>query len=101
MFSCIGPGRVAAPALHTLQGEFARMLIRKIEVFLKHTKMPPTRFGRLAASDPRFVLDLRKGREPRSVTEGRVRAFMAGWEAHAEDAARIAALAEEREAAHA
>ena len=76
MFSCIGPGRVAAPALHTLQGEFARMLIRKIEVFLQHTKMPPTRFGRLAASDPRFVLDLRNGRTPRARMEKRVEHFM-------------------------
>ena len=41
------------------------MLIRKIEVFLRRTGMPPTRFGRLAARDPRFVFDLRDGREPR------------------------------------
>ena len=35
------------------------MLIRKIEVFLRKTGMPATKFGRLAARDPRFVLDLR------------------------------------------
>lgn len=52
------------------------MLIRKIEVFLRHTKMPPTRFGRLAARDPRFVLDLRMGRTPRAETEARVEHFM-------------------------
>ena len=77
------------------------MLIRSVEQFLRRHDLPATKFGRLAASDPRFVLDLRKGREPRSITEGRIRAFMAGWDAHAEDTARIAALAEEREAAHA
>lgn len=52
------------------------MLIRKIEVFLKRTRMPVTRFGRLAASDPRFVLDLRNGRSPRAATEARVEHFM-------------------------
>lgn len=52
------------------------MLIRKIEVFLRHTKMPPTKFGRLATRDPRFVLDLRNGREPRPEMEERVEHFM-------------------------
>lgn len=52
------------------------MLIRKIEVFLRHTRMPPTKFGRLATSDPRFVLDLRNGRSPRPDTEKRVEHFM-------------------------
>ena len=52
------------------------MLIRKIEVFLRHTRMPPSRFGRLAARDPRLVHDLRNGREPRAVTERRVERFM-------------------------
>ena len=36
------------------------MLIRKIEVFLRRTGMPATKFGRLATRDPRFVLDLRR-----------------------------------------
>ncbi|AKQ42405.1 hypothetical protein CP97_10770 [Aurantiacibacter atlanticus] len=52
------------------------MLIRKIEVFLRHTQMPPTKFGRLATSDPRFVLDLRNGRTPRPDTEKKVEHFM-------------------------
>ena len=52
------------------------MLIRKIEVFLRHTRMPPTKFGRLAAHDPRFVLDLRNGRTPRAAMEKRVEHFM-------------------------
>ena len=52
------------------------MLIRKIERFLRHTGMPPTKFGRLAARDPRFVLDLRNGREPRSRTAQLVEHFM-------------------------
>ena len=52
------------------------MLIRKIEVFLRRTGMPATKFGRLAARDPRFVTDLRNGRMPRSCTERRVEHFM-------------------------
>lgn len=52
------------------------MLIRKIEVFLRHTGMPATKFGRLATSDPRFVLDLRNGRMPRENTASRVEHFM-------------------------
>ncbi len=52
------------------------MLIRKIEVFLRRTGMPATKFGRLAAKDPRFVLDLRNGRLPRAATEIRVEHFM-------------------------
>ncbi len=58
------------------------MLIRKIETFLRRTGMPPTTFGRLVARDPRFVLDLRNGREPRPHTEQRAEHFM---NAYAED----------------
>jgi len=52
------------------------MLIRRIERFLRETGMPWTRFGRLAAQDPRFVEDLRNGRTPRARTEKRVEHFM-------------------------
>ncbi len=52
------------------------MLIRTIEKFLRQTGMPATKFGRLSTHDPRFVLDLRNGRIPRSETEQKVRRFM-------------------------
>lgn len=52
------------------------MLIRRIEVFLRETGMPWTKFGRLATQDPRFVQDLRNGREPRPGTTSRVEHFM-------------------------
>ncbi|MES2301581.1 MAG: hypothetical protein V4521_05835 [Pseudomonadota bacterium] len=52
------------------------MLIRKIEKFLERTGMPDTRFGRLAAHDPRLVGDLRNGREPRSAMVRRLEHFM-------------------------
>lgn len=57
------------------------MLIRSIEKFLRQHDMAATKFGRLAAHDPRFVLDLRWGPEPRDRTEQRIRGFMAGFEA--------------------
>ena len=52
------------------------MLIRRVERFLRQTGMPWTKFGRLAARDPRFVQDLRNGRVPRPVLETRVEHFM-------------------------
>lgn len=55
------------------------MLLRNIENFLRDHAMPATKFGRLAAHDPRFVLDLRMGRTPRRDTELRTRAWMQGY----------------------
>ena len=52
------------------------MLIRHVEKFLREHAMPATKFGRLAAHDPRFVLDLRMGRIPRPATEARTRRWM-------------------------
>ena len=59
------------------------MLIRKVEKFLRAHDMPATKFGRLAAGDPRFVLDLRMGRIPRARTEARILGWMADHEARA------------------
>jgi hypothetical protein len=50
-------------------------LQRRIELFLRRNAMTPTRFGREALNDSRFVFDLRKGRELREKTVNRV----AGW----------------------
>ncbi len=55
------------------------MLIRTIEQFLREHDMAATKFGRLAAHDPRFVLDLRMGRIPRPGTDARVRNWMASY----------------------
>lgn len=41
-------------------------LLRRVERYLKRSGTPATRFGREAVRDPRFVFDLRKGREPGS-----------------------------------
>lgn len=51
-------------------------LLRRIEAYLKRSRTPPTRFGREAVRDPRFVMDLRNGRHPRAATVRRVVAFL-------------------------
>ena len=51
-------------------------LLREVEKFLRSSNMPPAKFGREAVRDPRFVFDLRNGREPRPRTVARVRAFL-------------------------
>ncbi len=51
-------------------------LLREVEKFLRHSRTAPTRFGREAVGDPRFVFDLRRGREPRPRTVARVVAFL-------------------------
>jgi hypothetical protein len=51
-------------------------LLREVENFLRASKVPPARFGREVMRDPRFVFDLRRGREPRPRTIARIRQFL-------------------------
>lgn len=51
-------------------------LLHRIERYLSTNDMPATRFGRETVRDPRFVFDLRSGREPRLETEQRVKAWL-------------------------
>ena len=51
-------------------------LLREVEKFLKISNIPAARFGREVMGDPRFVFDLRKGREPRPRTVRRVVAYL-------------------------
>jgi hypothetical protein len=62
---------------------------RKIEQFLRETGMPPTVFGRRALHDPRFVFDLRMGREPGARVRNKAEHFMNIWREN-ENAAYIA-----------
>lgn len=57
------------------------MLLPKIEQFLRKHDMPATKFGRLAKNDPRFVIDLRNGRQPTEATETRVQEWMDSYRA--------------------
>lgn len=52
------------------------MLLSQIEGHLRRTRMAPTRFGRDAMGDPKFVLQLRDGREPRKKTIERVMRYL-------------------------
>ena len=52
-------------------------LLTSVERFLRVQNVAASRFGREAARDPRFVFDLRRGREPRPATRARVLAFIA------------------------
>lgn len=53
-------------------------LLHAIEVCLKYTNVPPSRFGRDSVRDPRLVHDLRRGRQPGGRMERRVRAHLTG-----------------------
>ncbi len=52
-------------------------LLTEIERCLRKRNIAASRFGREVARDPRFVFDLRNGREPRPRTAARVLAFIA------------------------
>lgn len=52
------------------------MLLTRIESYLRRTGVPPTRFGRDAVRDPRFVHDLRRGRTVGDRVARRVIAFI-------------------------
>ena len=48
------------------------MLLDRVEAHIKRLRMPPSRFGREAVGDPKFVFDLRRGRAVRPKTARRV-----------------------------
>ena len=51
-------------------------LLDRIEGHLRESRMSATRFGRRAVGGPRFVLDLRAGREPRKQTIEKVEQYL-------------------------
>ena len=51
-------------------------LLTHVERCMRKRNMAASRFGREAAHDPRFVFDLRRGREPRVETITRVGAWL-------------------------
>ncbi len=62
-----------------------------VERFLRETGLPPTKFGRLAAHDPRLVFDMRNGREIGEPMAIRLREFMAQYRSQSAGTLRIAA----------
>ena len=51
-------------------------LLRRVESYLKRTRTSPTRFGREALNDSRFVFDLRKGRQVTETVAARIDAWI-------------------------
>jgi hypothetical protein len=58
-------------------------LLTRIHRHLHRTGMAARRFGLVTMGDPRFVFDLRNGREPRSETARRVHAWLDAQEENA------------------
>jgi hypothetical protein len=56
-------------------------LLTRIQRHLRRTGTSPTSFGRAVVNDPRFVADLRNGREVRAATAARVHAWLDRQEA--------------------
>lgn len=63
-------------------------LLRRIERHLRESGTPPTKFGREAVHDPRFVFDLRRGREPGPEVTRRVAAYLERQQGEARPCAR-------------
>lgn len=53
----------------------------QIELFLREKGMAATKFGRLAAGDPRLVLDMRNGRQVGEPMRNRLTGFISGYDA--------------------
>ena len=51
-------------------------LLGRINRYLRRSGTAATRFGRDSVNDPRFVFDLRRGREPRPRMRAKVVAFL-------------------------
>lgn len=60
-----------------IQPDAPPTLLAGIEAFLKQHRMPPSRFGRLVAGDPRLVFDLQRGRVPGAALQRKVEAALA------------------------
>ena len=64
-------------------------LLRRVEVYLKRTRMRPTRFGLEVSGDPQLVFDLRRGRVPRPLLQGKILAYLNREEADRGDSRRL------------
>jgi hypothetical protein len=51
-------------------------LRRRVEQFLKRTRISATRMGLDVTGDPKLVFEIRKGRTPRPRTEAKIAAYM-------------------------
>jgi hypothetical protein len=58
------------------KGPESMHLLSRIQRYLRRSGQTPSRFGRAVMNDPKFVHDLRRGREPRIETAARVHAWL-------------------------
>jgi hypothetical protein len=63
-----------------MQENVPMLIDDRIEKFLKQSAIPPSRFGRLVAHDPRLVHDMRNGRQLGPAMVARVDRFIAAHE---------------------
>lgn len=57
-----------------------RALAEDIEAFIVRHDLNPSRFGRMAMGDPKFVYELRKGRRMEPETMDELRTFMKAYQ---------------------
>ena len=67
-------------------------LLVTIERYLRRRAVAPSRFGREATGDPRFVFDMRRGREPRPHMAAKVLGFIAPAKLYVRDRRRLLSL---------
>ncbi|HEX8482303.1 MAG TPA: hypothetical protein VF650_10400 [Allosphingosinicella sp.] len=63
-------------------------LRRRVEVYLKRSRMRPTRFGLEVNGDPQLVFQLRRGRVPREPLRAKILAYLERAEADRGDSPR-------------
>jgi hypothetical protein len=63
-------------------------LQRRIEAYLKRSRMRPTRFGLEVNGDPRLVFQLRRGRVPREPLRAKILDYLDRAEADRSDSRR-------------
>ncbi|HEX8241237.1 MAG TPA: hypothetical protein VF574_15995 [Allosphingosinicella sp.] len=51
-------------------------LLKRVEAYLKRSRMRPTRFGLEVTGDPQLVFQLRRGRKPRPPLEAKINAYL-------------------------
>lgn len=78
--------RLGRPTRERIQKDwnYTAPVLLEVERWLRDNKLTATRFGTLAAGDPRLVFDLRMGRDPSSRVVARIRAFMTTEASHGE-----------------
>jgi hypothetical protein len=68
--------------------------VARCERFVARHDLAPSRFGRDAVNDPRFITDMRRGKVPRPATMDKVEEYMRHYKRCAAPAASVHASAD-------